>query len=198
MLLVWDTETDGFPILSLPHDHPSQVHLVELACVLYERDGTERASVDLIIRPDGWTIPEGASKVHGITNEVAERCGVDVLHALRCFSHLLELADEAAAFNVQFDRNVMSIELLRQGESRPVEWPDIPLTCVMDMSQPVLNLPPTQKMLRAGRNHAKRPNLRETYQILFGEPLVNAHNALVDARACARVYFHLMSRENTT
>lgn len=191
MILSFDTETDGIPQKNLDPLHPNQVHLVELGCVLMEEDGTERCVSSLIVRPDGWVIPEGAHKVHGIRNEVAARCGVSVGHVLNHFCHLLELADLVIAYNVQFDKDVMSIELIRHGEPRPVEWPDVPLLCICDAATPVVNAPPTERMKRAGRMGPKRPKLTEAYLHLFGEELVGAHSALADARACARVYNRL-------
>lgn len=195
MIFVWDTETSNFVMKDLDPDHPRQARLVELGAILCEDDGTERASLSLIVRPDGWTITPGSAAVHGITQKTAERCGVDIDFALLSFCHLLDKAHTALAFNMKFDRDVVSLELLRQGEARPVEWPpEIQLACVMELARDYLNLPPTHAMLRAGRRGPKNPNLGEAYQALFGEPLIGAHSALADARAATRVWFEIKRR----
>ncbi|KVD80766.1 hypothetical protein WS62_25945 [Burkholderia sp. ABCPW 14] len=56
-----------------------------------------------------------------------------------------------------------------------------------------IHLPPTEKMVRAGRNHAKSPNLAETYEFFTGKKLEGAHNAAVDLAACKAVYFGIQT-----
>ncbi len=193
MIFCFDTETSSFVNPSLPPDHPQQARLVELGAILCEDDGTERASLSMIVRPDGWVISPGAAAVHGITQDVAERCGVDIGLVIQNFAHLLDLADLALAYNVKFDKDVMSLELIRMGESRPVEWPSkTRVECIMELARTALNLPPTPRMKRAGRFEAKAPKLSEAYTKLFDEELIGAHSALADARAAKRVWFKLM------
>lgn len=192
MILFWDTETSAFVRPDLPHDHPDQARLVELGAILCDDDGTERSSVSLIVRPNGWQISPGAAAVHGITQEIAERCGVNVGLAIQTFCHLLDNARKALAFNMAFDKNVISLELLRLGEARPVEWPpEVELECVMELAKAALNLPPTAKMKRTGRFGPKTPNLGEAHVKLFDEEMVGAHSALADARAAKRIWFRL-------
>jgi DNA polymerase-3 subunit epsilon len=63
----------------------------------------------------------------------------------------------------------------------------------MEAAAPIVNLPPTERMLAAGFNKPKAPKLEECIHHFFGETLAGAHDALVDVRACARVYFHLQT-----
>lgn len=61
MFLFFDTETTG---LKSPH-------IVQLAALLTEEDGRECARLNVIIQPEGWTIPDEAAAVHGITTDIA-------------------------------------------------------------------------------------------------------------------------------
>lgn len=190
MFLVYDTETSGYVRKDLPPDHPDQCHLVELGAILYDEQGVERSSVSLIVRPENWTISPGAAAVHGITQEIAERFGVPIRNAVETFLNLLVNAKKCLAFNMAFDRDVMSIERIRLGELRPVPWyPE--MECVMELARDALNLPPTAAMKRAGRLGPKNPNLNEAHVKLFDEPVTGAHSALADARAAKRVWFKL-------
>lgn len=47
------------------------------------------------------------------------------------------------------------------------------------------------RMLAAGISKPKAPKLAECVKHFFGEDLAGAHDALVDVRACARVFFRL-------
>jgi len=192
VILVFDTETSGFVQHGLPYDHPQQCHLVELGAILAEDDGTERACLSMIVKPDGWTIPPDAAAIHGITQEMALRCGVEVAFVVCAFANLLDNATLALAYNMPFDKDVMSLELLRLGEQRPVEWPtDIGFEDILDSVTPVVDMPPTRRMLASGRTGPKKPKLGEAYRHFFGEELESAHSALADARAALKVWLRV-------
>ncbi len=101
---------------------------------------------------------------------------------------------KVVAHNSDFDLRIMRIAMLRAGRTK--EWLDenpIQAFCTMKAATPVVNLPPTAKMVSAGFNKPKAPRLSECIQFFFQEELVGAHDALVDVRACIRVYRHLLT-----
>lgn len=199
MNLFFDTETTGLPERGLPPDHPRQPHLVQLACLLCEDDGTERASVSLIVRPP-VSIPDDVAAIHGITNGVAAAAGISPASAVAMWSNLARRADVLVAHNVGFDMAIMLTAWHRtQGDDAAARWAsthgDRPIFCTMKAATPVVNLPPTPRMVAAGMRRPKPPKLEECIRHLFGEELAGAHDALVDVRACARVYHHIKSLE---
>ena len=197
MILIYDTETDGLVHGDLPPEHPLQPHLVQLGCVLADDDGRERAAVSLIVRPEGWAIPEAAFRAHGISTEEAVRCGVPHAVAVAAFTQLRALADTLAVHNAPFDRLVMAAAIARTGRQSASPGP-LRHLCTMQMAAPIVNLPPTDRMRAAGFTKPKPPSLSEAYRAFFGEELVGAHDALVDARACARILFHMRALEAQT
>ena len=71
-ILVFDVETTGLPLWNEPSEDPRQPHLVQLAALLVDDDTRQVIStLDVIVRPDGWLIPEDVAAVHGITTERA-------------------------------------------------------------------------------------------------------------------------------
>ena len=198
MILFFDTETTGLPEFVRPFDDERQPHLVQLACLLTDDDGTERASVNLIVAP-GVSIPEGAARVHGITDAIADRCGVSSSTALAMWNKLAERSDLIVAHNIKFDITLMRIAWLRQfGTEGPTferRHGERPQFCTMEAASPIVNLPPTARMISAGYNKPKPPKLEEAIRHFFGEELAGAHDALVDVRACARIYFHMRRME---
>lgn len=197
LIQFYDTETTGFIQSGLPDDHPSQPHLVQLGCVLYTAEGTEMAAVSLIVKPNGWTIPKQASDVHGITTEIAEACGVPLAIAVAAFVNMRHCAAEVVAHNKPFDDKVMAVQLARLKATVSKPAPDR-ATCTMHLAAPIVNIPPTAKMLRAGFNKPKAPTLTECYKYFFNEDLIGAHGAMTDAQACARVYFEIQKRTGAT
>lgn len=73
------------------------------------------------------------------------------------------------------------------------EWKAAPAFCTQGNSVKIINLPPTAKMLAAGRKHAKSPNLGEAYEFFTGKKLEGAHNAAVDLAACKAVYLGIQA-----
>jgi DNA polymerase-3 subunit epsilon len=48
--------------------------------------------------------------------------------------------------------------------------------------------------LKNKKGAPKKPKLEELYEILFLEPMPNAHNAMADAAATRRCFYELQSR----
>ena len=187
MILFFDTETTGFPLKQFPASHVDQPYLVQLAALLTEDDGRERASMNCIIEPTGYQIPDKVAAIHGISTDLARRCGVPLSTALRLFICLSRRADRLVAHNIQFDCAIIETAM-----SRVPAIPHEPIYdtyCTMKAATAICKIPSANPHFSA----YKWPKLSECYKIFFGEDLVGAHDALVDVRACARVYFHLTS-----
>lgn len=192
--LIYDTETTGLVDMKRTKDVNRQPHLTQLAAMLVE-DGQVRAELSLVIDA-GVPIPRGASDVHGITNAVAERYGVKPLVAVGMFQNLLRQTDRVVAHNHDFDFVVMRSAYLR-GDKDPSLFSkeNMPRVDTMTSSVDLVNLPPTEKMIRAGFDKPKNPKLEELHAFLFGESFDGAHDAMVDVRACFRCLEELENRE---
>lgn len=189
--VMFDTETTGLIKQALPVSHPSQPHLVQLGIILFEDDGKEIASADLIIRPVGFEIPKEASNIHGVTQELAMQVGVPLATAMSVFSQLRANCEEILAYNMEFDDKIMQIAFERLGRKPTGSGPKLK-TCAMRMATPIVKLPPTQRMIDVGRgNQYKPPNLTEAYKFFFGRGFEGAHSAIDDARAAKEVYVEM-------
>lgn len=191
-ILFYDTETTGLPLWNEPSESPDQPHITQLAAELCDVDsGRVLAFMDVLIKPDSWTIPEEIQALTGITNELAQDFGVPIGAALDLFLDLWGRAELRCGHNETFDMRMVRIEIMRSpyGADFADRWKAAPAFCTQGNSVKILNLPPTEKMVRAGRNHAKSPNLGEAFKFFTGKDLEGAHNAAVDLGACKAVYF---------
>lgn len=197
MILAFDVETQGLPNFKERSDHPSQPHLVQLAMILMDDTGAEVETHNVIIKPDGWTVPDDVAAIHGITTEIAMAKGIPEADAVAMFVMALGKSSLRVAHNISFDDRLLRIAMLRAGIARPdIEAMEArPSFCTCRTATPIVNLPPTEKMLRAGFTKPKPPKLEECVRHFWDESLDGAHDALVDVRACARVYWHLKSLE---
>lgn len=193
--LFFDTETSGLPLFNEPSEDPRQPHIVQIGALLADLDtGKVISSLDLIIRPDGWEIPEDVAKIHGITTERARDVGISESVAVDALIELWARADLRVGHNESFDARIVRIALFRHvaglncAPTLPDEWKAGKAECTQRMATPLLKLPPTEKMRAAGRFHYKSANLSEAYKHFTGQDLEDAHSAMADARACMAVY----------
>ncbi len=192
ILCAFDVETTGLALSREKPSHPAQPHTCQLGCSLYGHDGYERSYCSTIIKPDGWIIPPGATAVHGISTEMAMDVGVPVIVALAMFNHMVKSADVCVGHNIDFDIKCLMAAFHRA--NRP--FPAINPRCTKDMADPIMKMPPTERMIAAGFGwKTKPPKLVECIKFFFDEELPGAHDALVDARACARVFFEIERRK---
>ena len=187
---VWDTETTGLPAYDTRSNDPAQPHLVQLALVLLDDAGREVEAVSVIVRPDGWTIPPEMTAIHGISHEQAVAEGIPERAAAMMFVAMQSVARLRVAHNETFDRRILRIAMTRAGIERDmIEAIEARASyCTCNAAKPIVNLPPSPRMLARGMKGPKSPKLAECYLHFFGEPLSGAHDALIDARACARLY----------
>lgn len=193
LALAYDTETTGLALFKEPSEHPDQPHIVQLGAILVDLDTRATiASMDVIIRPDGWTIPAEAAQVHGITTEHALAVGIPERTALEIFMTLWD-GRQLLGHNESFDRRILRIAQHRFPASvcddQRDNWKAAKSHCTQLLSTPILKLPPTERMRAVGRNHPKSANLGEAYQHFMGKPLENAHSAMADCRAALDVFF---------
>lgn len=181
--LFYDTETTGLPLWAEPSEDPRQPHIVQLAACLVDTESRETiASMDIIVRPGNWEIPDDMAAIHGITTERAKDTGISESLAVEM---LLELWRNRTrvGHNQSFDARIVRIALMRHNEKigrDPEQWKAGAAECTQAMSTPILNLK---------RQKSKTANLGEAYKHFTGNDLARAHNAMVDVQACMAVYF---------
>lgn len=195
----YDTETNDFARDGDPASHPQQPHLLQYAGMLLDsdRDWAEIAAAHFIVKPDTneFHVAASAEKAHGISKSKAQTQGVPHIIAVLAHCNLRALAQGSVAHNITFDRLVMDAAIHRTGRQSTLPKPKYEY-CTKDLSENYVKLPPTPRMIQAGRGKQfKSPTLTELHQHLFGEGFDGAHSALEDVRACARCFVELVKRE---
>lgn len=163
-----------------PSEHPDQPHIVQLAACLVDLDTRNTiASMDVIVKPDGWTISDEVAAIHGITTEHALDVGISATVALEMFMQLW--SDRLRiGHNQSFDARIIRIAQMRHNFSPELQevWKAGQSECTCYMARPYTKL-----------EKNKLPKLSEAYQHFSGQPLVGAHSAMVDVQGCMAVYF---------
>lgn len=185
----YDTETTGLPDWKTPSGGENQPHLVQLTAIQCDAETEEILQrIDLIIRPDGWEIPQVVVDIHGITTEKAMDCGIPEPLVVRT---LTELCRDSlrVAHNRTFDQRIIRIALKRYFDDGLIEqWAEKDdHKCTMLMSKPIMEMKPK------GKWGWKNPKLVEAYKFFTGKDLGDkAHSSIFDTQACMEVYFAML------
>ena len=186
MFLIFDTETTGLPKdWNAPlTDGDNWPRCIQIAWQLHDKDGNCTTHEDYLVRPDGYTIPYDAEKIHGISTLLAKKQGIPIAEVLEKFQQGVNKCEFIGGHNVKFDLNVMGAEFLRSTHQNPLENFPIIDTCT-EQTASICKLP-------GGRGGKfKLPTLSELHTHLFDTHFEEAHNASADVEATARCFFEL-------
>ena len=160
-IVIFDTETTGIEF--------GQDRIIELGAVSLERGEEVACMDDLILLPEGESLPPFITELTGITDEQLLQEGVEQAVAVEHFCQLLEGAERPllVAYNAQFDLNFLYHFLRPYGKVGVLRAPRFldALTVYKD---------------RRDYPH-KLANAIDAYGL--GDRVVNSHRAVDDARA---------------
>lgn len=174
-VLFFDSETTGVDV--------RKARIVELAWILARADGEIILEETRLIKPNGFTIPEEAAKIHGITTEIATAEGEPITKVLEEFFKDMTSAGLLIGHNLIYDINMITAECWRTGISSS-QLREKARFCTMINSTDYCRIGKFND-----RGGFKFPKLSEAYEIFTGSPLVNCHDALVDTQACQEIFF---------
>ncbi len=179
LAIVFDTETTDIVDWKKPSEAEHQPHIVQLAANLVDIDSQKVIqSMDVIIKPEGWTSNKEAFDKHGITTEYALDVGIPEKMAVEMFLALWA-GRTRVAHNTTFDNRIIRIATKRYCSDEVVDaWHTGDYFCTMINARKVMPI-------------SKPPTLSEAYLHFTGKDLQDAHTALADTNACMDIYFAL-------
>lgn len=189
-LLFVDTETTGLPrnrYSNAMQGAENWPDIVSIAWKVYDGPNFVRAENHLI-KPMDWTISEGSTKIHGITNEHAQAKGENLHAVMLLLKKDLESSDSVVAHNLEFDKNVIFNAYKWRLDLNPwLFWPRDEI-CTMNRAEPELKIP--NKYPKEYRPY-KSPSLAELYQATFQDtlPVGLQHSADFDVGVLSDIYW---------
>jgi DNA polymerase III epsilon subunit-like protein len=204
--LVFDTETTGLPQTRFisPFTLHQWPHIVQFSYIIYDSSLNNIVeSKDYVIRvPESILISEESSKIHGITNKISLEKGVPINEVLSEFFHYLKGVDTLIGHNIEFDVNMVRVELLRlinknllaEEQSKVYKY-DLHfltnfknITCTLKDSIEFCNI---QSIGKYGKPYLKYPKLNELHEKLFNKTPSNLHNSFNDILVTLRCFMKL-------
>lgn len=183
--IFFDTETNGLPLTwnAKMTDLDNWPRITQLAWVI--SDGDVSIPQNLIIKPDGWTVPkEKFFLENNITTERCEAEGIPMKEALEIFIEDTHWSDCLVSHNMAFDYNVLGAEMIRYGKSTGKRMTQI---CTKEASTECCKLP--------GPRGYKWPKLIELHRHLFNCDFDGAHDAMSDVYALEKCFWELHKRK---
>lgn len=173
-LVVFDTETTGVNVAT--------ARIVSCTIALLRHADHVLERYDWLIDP-GIDIPEQASAVHGITNEIARTSGiraeVGIAQIVNKLSEMLERGFSIVVYNAPYDFSLLKNEAMRHG----IQF--------LDRVEPIVDPLVIDKHCDKFR---KGKRTLEVVAAHYGVPLLAAHDAGEDAIAAGRVAVKLAQR----
>lgn len=200
-VLLFDTETTGLVDYKRPLNDARQPRLVQLAYILATEDGRIIEERNMLFSPllfpeEQYKIPQDAFNVHGIDTEFAVDNGWQQNYAPVIFNNIIKKADVLVAHNIKYDISIMKTAYSRFMPKEDLDYlSSKDIYCTMNGSINLVKMPPTRSMLMYGKKGYKNPSLADAYKHFFNEKIEGAHDAMVDVKACSRIFFHIKKLE---
>lgn len=192
MFFVFDLETTGLPIFNkegkyrfhsfklLKMYEPARV--VSMSWIVLDHFGNIMKQVYHIVRPLDFEIDNDsvATKIHGITKEIALEKGVLWETIYNEFIADLKMCHALVAHNLQFDLSVMLSEMFRYNKQEGIsEMLSKQRMCTVQLG-------------RVAMCQKKAPKLGELYKFIYNEDIQNAHDAFYDTLNCCKCFTAMM------
>ena len=201
-VMIFDVETTGLlprdrtgiPLTELPH-------ILQISFVIFDTQYWRVVkSVDFHINvPSTVEISPLVTELTGITREKCDS-GTTILNALLEFQKEYMLCNMIVAHNIQFDREMIRVEMERNREqiltfdtnmvfnAEYEKSVNKEIYCTMQMGRNVCKI---ESLTKTGKTYFKSPKLIELYEHVFGMSPKDLHNSLVDTYVCLRCFVKL-------
>lgn len=205
-IMVFDTETTGLPKTNIisPDTLDQWPSIVQFSYILFDLSYNEivRTKDNIIKVPKDILIPEESSKIHGITNQISSKKGIPIARVLKEFFYYAREVDLIVGHNIQFDINMVKVELLRLIYNKSVSERELK-NCKYNLHylshqantyctvKEGVNICSIKAVDKFGKEYFKYPKLVELHQKLFNTIPNHLHNSLNDILVTLRCFVKL-------
>lgn len=209
--LIFDVETNNLMPKQKPNgprltidDYP---HILQLSFVIYDLNESKitKSYNAYVSINENVAISDTITELTGITKDICKKKGIPINTIMKEFYDAYVNCDVLIAHNMDFDVEMIKIEIERNRAQILSALPCILTTfnetyekihnieryCTMRKGIPICNILVESKM--PGKPPTKKyPRLLELYQHLFvGETATGLHNSMMDVLVCLRCYLKM-------
>ena len=200
-IIVFDTETSGLP--KSKTITPNTIHMwpfiVQFSYIIFDTETNDIIkSYDAIVKVKPYNvISKDSIKFHGITQEISMSKGINIDKVLVEFMSDLENADMIVAHNVEFDLNMLRVELLRLEQADCVrENMELCLDTVVNKNNFYCTMRESVELCKIEKENSrgtyyKFPTLTELHKHLFAVEPKHLHNSFHDILCTIRCFIKM-------
>lgn len=184
-LLIFDTETTGLPERGAKiNDLSRWPFIIQLSYILYDTENNYVLDIsDSIIKLDkNIKINPISESIHKISMNISQEKGIDITKVLNNFKHSVRECDIIIGHNINFDKNIVLVELARNNMNNIFKNKNF--YCTMHGSKNICKIPISIN----GKNIFKYPKLIELYKFYFKDEPQNLHNSMYDVLVTLRCF----------
>lgn len=133
----------------------------------------------VLIKPEGFEIPDDSIKIHGITNEIANDKGIKIKEGLKKLKKIIINIEYIIGYNIYFDINILLNELNRVGLKKPIKK-----IKELKIKEKIICIGELSRQYKCYKN---MPSQKNIYKELFGKQIENIHNAQYDILATIEI-----------
>ena len=196
-ILTFDTETTGLPKIGFKtpkiEDSSNYPYIVQFSYIVFDTETNTIVKIyDNIIKiPPDVVISDRSIELHHITRDIIEDKGINIEQALLEFLTDFNEVDLVVGHNIQFDNNMVIMELHRNSnifENEIVAEYQFSnkFYCTMKNTIDLCAIKTFYK--NSTKTYNKFPKLIELYEFLFNQTPTKLHNSLNDVVICLRCF----------
>ncbi len=188
-IVIFDTETTGL----IPKDFQNLdecPYMLQLGSIMYDTTNNQIINTinDIVKIPDNVVIPEESIKIHNITRERIKKEGVNIQEILTKFNEQIKDCDLVVAHNLEYDLNIINYEYMRNNvDFKYFNMKKNSTYCTMLEGTKLCKI----KKTNSRGNYFKWPKLEELHKHIFGENLIDLHDAYNDLVICLRCFMFM-------
>lgn len=196
LIMFIDVETSGLPVTKSFNDYYpftdlksyDSARMIKISWSLYDEAGNKIRLRDYLIKPEGFEISDGSSKINGIPQEVAMKNGTEIEKVSELLHNDIESVKLLVGHNMNFHKNIIYSELFRLKKIETINRiKKIKKLCTATNSKNLLKI----KILINYHYIYKLPSLHELYEWCFKKPMKNRFRSEWNVENLAKIYFHL-------
>jgi DNA polymerase-3 subunit alpha len=204
-VLVFDTETSGLPKSKIINQSTQHLwpFIVQFSYVIFDDTSKNIIKIqDKIIKVKTYNvISEESIKFHGITNEISDTKGVNLIDVLTEFLSDLNKIDLIVGHNIEFDISMIKVELLRivneyEKDETVKENLKSQLELIINSDKVYCTMQKSIDMCKIERENSrgkyfKFPSLTELHEKMFNVKPQSLHNSLNDVLITLRCFIKM-------
>ncbi len=178
--LFLDTEVTGFvKTLDMPIEMSDYwPRVFQIGWIITDKENHVIKEKNCLIKPIGFVIPKETAVVHGVTNDVALKFGLNLKDVLLELYKDIQSSNAIIGHNVEYDLKVLSAEFYRLNYMFVYNKMKIYDTMKLGSYLTEMN--------------RKWPKLQELYKVLFNHRYEGAHNAMADVIATKDCFWEMV------